>query len=249
VKSSTSDTALYSETGRYPLCIGRKINTVKYWLKLVKNYSGNCILQEIYNTLCKGTRRHARNWTSNVKFLLQTNGFGDVWEFPNSVSNNVFIPILLTRLKDTFIVECRNGMNIQTSLSLYKELHDNFEMAFYLRKLLNPKHRHALSKLRLSSHPLLIEQGRHHRPQIQRQNRLCSLCNTRDIEDEFHFVLKCSVYHELRTQYIPRYYQCRPSMVKFIGLLNSTNVGRLRNLSIYVTKALKQRQDRLTVQV
>jgi hypothetical protein len=39
-----------------------------------------------------------------------------------------------------------------------------------------------LTKLRLSSHSLLIEKGRYFKPKIKRENRLCSQCN--QIEDE-----------------------------------------------------------------
>ena len=36
-----------------------------------------------------------------------------------------------------------------------------------------------------------IELGRHNN--IPRNERKCTLCNLNDIEDEFHFVLKCPV--------------------------------------------------------
>ena len=38
--------------------------------------------------------------------------------------------------------------------------------------------------------------------------------------DEYHFVLECNIYTDLRTQYIPNYYRCRPNMYKFVDLLN-----------------------------
>jgi hypothetical protein len=47
-----------------------------------------------------------------------------------------------------------------------------------------------LTKLRLSSHSLLIEKGRYFRPKIKRENRLCSQCN--QIEDEQHFLIHCT---------------------------------------------------------
>ena len=92
----------------------------------------------------------------------------------------------------------------------------------------NRKFRNAFSKLRLSSHQLAIETGRH--TGIERQNRKCTLCTKDDIEDEFHFVLICPLYRSLRNQYISKYYQNHPSMFKFIQLCRSTG-KKIKELS------------------
>lgn len=55
-----------------------------------------------------------------------------------------------------------------------------------------------MTKLRLSAHPLLIENGRYHRPPIPAEERLCQYCNFGEIEDEKHFVLNCSLYSDPR---------------------------------------------------
>ena len=43
------------------------------------------------------------------------------------------------------------------------------------------------------------------------------------VEDEYHFVLECNIYTDLRTQYIPNYYRCRPNIYNFVDLLNIEN--------------------------
>jgi len=72
-----------------------------------------------------------------------------------------FVNQLKLRLTDLYITELREGVSKSTSLTLYKEHEDNFELSQYLRKLDSFKHRQCLSKLRLSSHVLNIEQGIH----------------------------------------------------------------------------------------
>jgi len=47
------------------------------------------------------------------------------------------------------------------SLYLFREFKTDFERSAYLNQLHNIKHRHILAKLRLSSHKLNIEIGRH----------------------------------------------------------------------------------------
>ena len=57
----------------------------------------------------------------------------------------------------------------------------------------NIKYLKALTKLRLSDHKLMIEEGRRKRP---REERKCKTCNK--IEDEIHFLLDCDKYKDDR---------------------------------------------------
>ena len=48
--------------------------------------------------------------------------------------------------------------------------------------------------MRCSNHPLAIEKGRQKNPKTPREHRLCVLCNEQAIEDEDHFLPKCTTY-------------------------------------------------------
>ena len=98
---------------------------------------------------------------------------------------------------------------------------DNFCLQFYLCKRIPCIYRTCISKIRLSSHNLAIEMGRY--SGISRNNRTCKFCNI-DIEDEFHFILKCPLYKGFRKFLIKPYYWKKPSMYKYIQLLSSNNV-------------------------
>ena len=54
----------------------------------------------------------------------------------------------------------------------------------------------SLSRFRLSSHNLSIETGRYN--SVPKEERLCNFCNMQNTEDEFHFLLVCPHYTELR---------------------------------------------------
>ena len=63
------------------------------------------------------------------------------------------------------------------------------------------KFRVAMTKLRVSSHRLEIEVGRRTRPnRTPVDERKCRYGNK--LEDEFHFLLECTLYEDLRKQYI-----------------------------------------------
>jgi len=82
----------------------------------------------------------------------------------------------------------------------------------------------ALCRLRLRSHNLAIEVGRH--SNIPRERRLCIYCDSDQVEDEIHFLLFCSFYDELRRPLIP-IIKDDNTHDAFVKLLNSTapNIG------------------------
>ena len=81
----------------------------------------------------------------------------------------------------------------------------------------------------------MIECGRWAKPNPKPfDQRTCNICQTLD---EFHFVLICSLYNEIRRKYIPMYFRCRPSMDKFVELITTEDEILLRQLSVYIHKA------------
>ena len=64
---------------------------------------------------------------------------------------------------------------------------------------------------------------------IERAERHCSICNSTDLEDEYHFVIICPVYENIRKELIKPYNIRHPSMYKFIELLKSKNKSITRN--------------------
>ena len=98
------------------------------------------------------------------------------------------------------LVECKYNNEEVEIISSFNNLDINFKQSSYLRSMENTKYRNILAKFRLSSHKLNIEVGRH--TNIPRNELKCTLCNLNDIEDEFHFLLKCPLYTAFRRQYI-----------------------------------------------
>ena len=83
-------------------------------------------------------------------------------------------------------------------LRLYKEIKQEFIIEPYLYINI-PKYRHALSKLRLSSHHLEIETGRHSRPIVPSEQRYCITCKD-TVGDEIHFLTECTKHRDLRNK-------------------------------------------------
>jgi hypothetical protein len=64
-----------------------------------------------------------------------------------------------------------------------------------------------------------------------------------DIEDEFHFVLKCKTFQGFRNDLIKPYYWKKSSMYKFIQLLSSNNIRELCNLGKFLFRSFKLKDD------
>lgn len=156
---------------------------------------------------------------------------------------NSFLIIFKQRISDHFIQNWRQRLNESSRASFYKEF-SIFCYQPYLDVVNITKYRIALTKLRLSSHRLHIESGRWHRPQpTPREERKCAVCDK--LEDEYHFLLECSSYDELRHILIKPYYFRRKNMQKAVELLQTTNKNTLRNLAVYIFKCFIKRNETL----
>ena len=74
---------------------------------------------------------------------------------------------------------------------------------------------------------LPIETGRWFN--IPRENRICKLCNSSDIGDEFHYLFKCTdvSIKNSRVMYLSKYFFLNPNILKFEMLFNVTNTYQL----------------------
>ena len=122
--------------------------------------------------------------------------------------------------------------------------HDLGIMQPYLRKPIQNNIRKHISRIRLSSHCLNVEIGRYQYK--NRQDRLCESCTTQQIEDEFHFVLQCPKYVQLRKKYLNVYYYKSPSTFKLLQLLGSRHIPTLVGLGKYILHALMLRNNELS---
>ena len=68
--------------------------------------------------------------------------------------------------------------------------------------------------------------------------------NNNDIEDEYHFILECSKYAEIRRKYIKPYYCINPSAFKLTQLLSVQNIQNIKELNslgkyLYVAEKIR----------
>ena len=109
--------------------------------------------------------------------------------------------------------------------------------------------RSAISKLRVSAHPLEIEKGRYKKLPVC--ERICKYCNLKAVEDETHFISNCSFYENTRndlsilTTKIYPYFPKLSDEEKSVLLLNTQNPHIMEKVGHYVFHGLQKRSQTL----
>ena len=243
VKTSTQNDFVYGELGRTDFYTRRIYIAIKYWLKVIASDQRK-YMQVVYKMMLNDLETNYRitNWAQLIKIALTNLGFAYVWIAQGVGNSSLFLKSLKQRLNDTFIQNWESRLQNSSRALFYKEL-SSFDYKQYLDIVSIKKFRIALTKLRSSSHRLEIETGRWARPTIERQNRKCKICSLDVIEDEFHFVLECPNYTQLRTLLIKPYYRNRPNMLKMTQLMKSENKKEIKGLAEYIYKGFIQRNE------
>ena len=205
VNRKTSNIATIAELGRYPLYIDIQTMIIKYLLRF-KTIKKERLLFKAYQEQIENINEQ-RNWIYNAKNILDKNGLSYI--FINHMNSQDIISEksikesaihLKNRSKDIFEQNIMYHIYSKSEkgegkLIFYGKLKDRYNKENYLN-IQNFENRKILSNIRMSSHKLKIETGRY--TNIERENRLCELCNMRKIETEEHFLLECPAYNHHR---------------------------------------------------
>lgn len=241
VRRQTNNIAVYGELGRFPLFVLRKIRILKYWFKVLT--SQGSLLHKVYiqqlNELNYGFNEN--NWAFQVMSLLNQLGFTYIWNSQN-----------ITKLQLNMVIQCvydqyyqtyYESINSSSKLETLKCMNKIFGFEKYLSCISDDSHRIAVSRFRCSAHKLMIEEGRYRN--IERKLRICQFCNLNVIENEYHFLLVCPAYRDLRATILPNYYCRWPTKNKFINFLKDNQSGNLKKLGKFLYKANEKRASLL----
>ena len=229
VKGTTQNDFIYGLLGRVPMIIHRQYRIVKYWTKIVQGKKPLYVNVLYMSSLANIDRGNTNNWAYNVKKLLCNTGFGDIWRAQGVFDPEGFCNAFKTRLYDVFKQEWSSRLCDSSRASFYREIVTENSFNHMLDIVNVTSHRIALIRLICSSHRLGIETGRWQRPQIPRENRKCSACHK--LDDEYHFLLECTLFSEYKRKFIKQYFGKRPSMMECTLLLNTSSKKELRNVA------------------
>ena len=128
-------------------------------------------------------------------------------------------------------------INTLTSLHFYSQIKDDFYVENYLSCLEKPIHKILLINARLGIIRLESERGKWYN--IPQNDRICRACDTGEVEDIYHSILKCSTYNSDRNRLLP---ESVPNLYYLIFLFRSKNPRTISLLSQFIYCAYQIRQ-------
>ncbi len=234
LKRSTPNVMVYGELGRFPIEIAMKVKIIKFWGSLISNE--NKLSSKMYHILYS---KHVNmisdsQWLTSIQNILENCGLGYFWINQTCHNPNYLGELVKRRLQDQYM-QLWNAENWRLSkTNIYRSFKIDHGFEQYLN-MLSDSNRIPLCKFRCGNHRLPVETGRWYG--IDRQHRTCDKCDSNTIGDEFHFVLQCKFYQNLRSELIPRFYWTRPNMLKYNQLFTSKKRKTIINLSQFIKKA------------
>ncbi len=93
-------------------------------------------------------------------------------------------------------------MNIarKPKLCAYVTFKDTYEVKPFALSFMKRKHRSYLAQYRCGILPLEIETGRWQNKPVEK--RICKVCESGEVENEFHFIFSCTLYNNIRATFL-----------------------------------------------
>ena len=234
LKKSTPNYMVYAELGAKPLIYTVKTRMINYWARIVHYTENrfNCIFYNLILSKCNNEGANFK-WIDFIKNILNECGLTYIWNDQGLYNFNIkWLKELIKQiLNDQFQQILISNMQNSSKASNYKLFKENCEFEEYL-DLLNDNERILLCKFRTTNHRLIIETGRWQN--IDREDRICNLCNEGLVGDEFHYLLECNYFNDDRKNLLGDEYCVRPNVIKFKKLMTSKNVPVLRKLCHFI---------------
>ena len=199
VYENTSNVAVRCELGRIPMEYDIKLAIAKYWHRLTLLPEEHILNQALRENIALDDRRK-NVWVTCAKSILQKNGLGFMCVNRGLDFNLCKLKSVLYDQHQQRVHEELFNDNVKVGTGSKLRTFRNYanapnKMENYLNDVNKFKNRKPFSKLRLSSHQLAIETGRHTNTPVN--ERRCAFC-PENIEHEIHFVSECKLYDTLR---------------------------------------------------
>jgi len=239
VRQQTANAAVYGELCRYPFKIIRQIRILKYWYKIIGK--PDSLMYKLF-TLTDQNGNLLNEWSKQVRTLLDSLGFSYLWN--NFNVSKLQLDSVIQRVYDFYFQHWYAEVRDSSKLETFHKIKASYKIETYLQCINNCKHRIALTRFRCSAHKLAIEEGRFRN--IEREHRKCLYCKMNSIENEYHFLMVCPYYRDLRMRFIPKYYYTWPTIQKFKNLMQTENTKLIKQVSEFVYLAFLQRDEAST---
>ncbi len=179
-------------------------------------------------------------WIRSIKDVLDHTGLSLIWNYHFVDNSRNLSSIIENNLKDQFLQQWNSDREMSNKGKMYLSIKQDFAMEEYLRVLPSNLSRY-LCWFRTANHKLSVETGRWNK--IDYDLRKCDMCTSNEIGDEYHTLLKCSAFANIRDTFIPKYFSKYPSKLKFQILMTETRDKKLwANIAKFIREIFNYRK-------
>ena len=144
-------------------------------------------------------------WVSTTKNTFLGFNLEEILHNQDNSSGIYPSKLFKSAIKSKFCTQWGQDLNSQgdqdKKLRTYTLFKTDFNLELYLHQIKDFDIRKYITRLRMSAHHLTIETGRHKRPnKIPVDLRVCDIC--KEIENEKHYVSKCSKFTTPRNKFL-----------------------------------------------
>ena len=227
VKSSTPSCMIYGELGKYPVELDIKLRMVSYWARLL-TYKESKLSSVLYKLLLHFSNGSNLNspWLKYIENIFNECGLSYIWRDQYFLNVTWLKLLVKTCLQDQFKQTWYSNIQNRCKTLNYRLFKDNFCFEKYF-DILDNRDIFTFCRFRTTNHKLPIEYGRW--GNIQRNARICPICNSNDIGDEFHYILQCKSLSAQREVCIDKKY-----LRKFKDIISMTKKSKLRKLCSFI---------------
>ena len=188
VGNKSSNVACRGELGKFPLIINIYKKLFKYITHL-NSLPEMTIAKQAY-LISKDT--NAMDILKHYKCITQ---------IPELESTSIHSLDFITKsIKQKYITFWKHKMENSSKLSFYCTFKEDYQLENYLTTIKNTNQRKTFTRFRINNHKLMIEYGRYQK--IPQEERLCTFCQSNEVEDEYHFTMSCESYTNLRNNFL-----------------------------------------------
>ena len=228
--TKTANCLALGELGRKRLACTIKERMINFWVRLMtgKSTKISCMLLLIIKQQ-QETTSYRSQWYTEIVNTLNNCGLGYIINIPPDLLNPKYIKALL---KDRISAMEEQDWNSSVSNSGHCVNYRIFKRSLSFEKYLtslNMKEAIDFCRFRCGNHKLPVVVGRYNN--IERCNRVCSLCNLNTIGDEYHYIYVCPAFNQERVAYIQKKLLRNHNTLTMHSLFSSEDRTSVSNLA------------------
>ena len=183
------------------------------------------------------------NWFSRIFSVRERAGLYQNWESQNSGHTNKFMLLFKESIVRIFTQQWRKDIESSSKLRTYALVKKDLCVEPYILHIRGNHLITAMARYRMSSHDLNIERGRYNNPITPMNQRIYTMCESNEIDNEMHFLLHYNAMNnkrEILLNYVATIINMQPTNDIFLRIMTSRDITVVKALGKFIYDCFKQ---------